>query len=211
MTTTSAPAVRLKDLTRCYGTGETAVRALDRVSVDFAERRLTAVMGPSGSGKSTLLQCAAGLDRADTGHILIGDTDLTSLRDGALTRVRRDRIGFVFQGFNLLPGLTAEENILLPLRLAGRRRAPDWFTTVVDLLGLAGRLPHRPHELSGGEQQRVAIARALVTRPQVIFADEPTGALDRATGRAVLDLLLRCTDELGQTVVMVTHDPQAAG
>ncbi|MCH8614212.1 ABC transporter ATP-binding protein [Arsenicicoccus dermatophilus] len=207
---TRAPAVRVRELTKTYGEGDTRVVALDRVDVDLAAGELTAIMGPSGSGKSTLMHCAAGLDDVTSGQVWLGDTDLTTLDDTRLTRLRRERIGFVFQAFNLLPTLTAEANVLLPLRLAGRRPDQDWLDHVVQVLGLRDRLRHRPSELSGGQQQRVAVARALVTRPDVIFADEPTGALDSVTGHELLDLLRRSVRELGQTVVMVTHDPSAA-
>ncbi|WP_409483961.1 ABC transporter ATP-binding protein [Arsenicicoccus dermatophilus] len=207
---TCTPAVRVRELTKTYGEGDTRVVALDRVDVDLAAGELTAIMGPSGSGKSTLMHCAAGLDDVTSGQVWLGDTDLTTLDDTRLTRLRRERIGFVFQAFNLLPTLTAEANILLPLRLAGRRPDQDWLDHVVQVLGLRDRLRHKPTELSGGQQQRVAVARALVTRPEVIFADEPTGALDSVTGHELLDLLRRSVRELGQTVVMVTHDPNAA-
>ncbi|MEV5541945.1 ABC transporter ATP-binding protein [Saccharopolyspora shandongensis] len=203
-------AAGVADVVKVHGRGDTAVRALDRVSLDLPAHRFTAIMGPSGSGKSTLMHCLAGLDTVDSGRIRIGETELTGLSDAALTRLRRDRIGFVFQSFNLLPTMTAEENILLGLRLAGR--APDraWFTTVVDALGLRSRLRHKPGELSGGQQQRVACARALVGRPDVVFADEPTGSLDSRSGAEVLGFLRTSVRELGQTVVMVTHDPVAA-
>lgn len=198
------------DLTRIYGSGDTAVTALDGVSVGIDAGRMTAIMGPSGSGKSTLMHLLAGLDSPTSGRVLLGDTELTRLGDTALTKVRRDRVGFVFQAFNLVPTLSAEENIRLPLRLAGRRPDEDWIATVTEMLGLSDRLSHRPGQLSGGQQQRVALARALASRPQVIFADEPTGALDSRTGAEVLALLRRSVDEWGQSVVMVTHDPIAA-
>lgn len=204
------PALRLANVVRIYGTGAAAVRAIDDVSIDFADQRLTAIMGPSGSGKSTLMHCAAGLDRVDSGHVFIGGADLTCLSDDALTRLRRDKVGFVFQSFNLMPMLTAEDNIRLPLQLAGRVVDQEWFGTVVDMLDIEPRLEHRPDELSGGQKQRVAIARALMTRPQVIFADEPTGALDQDASRSVLAFLRRCIDEFGQSIVMVTHDPAVA-
>ncbi|WOQ17493.1 ABC transporter ATP-binding protein [Raineyella sp. W15-4] len=213
MTTITAPpraAVRTADLTRIYGSGDTAVRALDGVSVEFPAGRFTAIMGPSGSGKSTLMHCAAGLDAVTSGHAWIGDTDITTLNDHDLTVLRRDRVGFVFQAFNLLPTLDARANILLPLRLARRRPDRDWFDRLVEVLGLADRLDHRPAELSGGQQQRVAVARALVTRPEVVFADEPTGALDSVAGADLMGFLRRSVDEFGQTIVMVTHDAQAA-
>ncbi len=196
--------------TRRYGQGAVAVRALDDVTVRFERGRFTAIMGPSGSGKSTLLHCVAGLDELTSGHAFIGEVDLQSLKDDALTMLRRDRIGFVFQEFNLIPTLTALENLTLPLRLAGRKADPAWLDTVVDTLGLRDRLTHRPGELSGGQQQRVAIGRALITRPDIVFADEPTGNLDSRAGTEVLDFLRRAVDEMGQTVVMVTHDPNAA-
>jgi putative ABC transport system ATP-binding protein len=204
-------AVRSEKLTKGYGKGTAAVRALDQVSVAFDRGRFTAVMGPSGSGKSTLLHCLAGLDLADSGSVHIGDTDLTRLDERRRTRLRRERIGFVFQSFNLLPTLTAAENIMLPLAIA--RRAPDraWVDTVIDAVGIGDRLGHRPAELSGGQQQRVAAARALAGRPTVVFADEPTGNLDSRSSAELLAFLRRSVDELGQTIVMVTHDPVAAG
>ena len=204
------PAASAIDVVKVYGRGETTVRALDHVSLDFPRGRFTAIMGPSGSGKSTLMHCLAGLDTVDGGRVRIGRTELAGLSDAALTRLRRDRVGFVFQSFNLLPTMTAEETILLGLRLAGRRPDPAWFGTVVDTLGLRQRLRHKPGELSGGQQQRVACARALVGRPDVVFADEPTGSLDSRSGAEVLDFLRTSVRELGQTVVMVTHDPIAA-
>lgn len=213
MTTITAPpraAVRTADLTRIYGSGDTAVRALDGVDVEFTTGRFTAIMGPSGSGKSTLMHCAAGLDAVTSGHTWIGDTDITTLNDRDLTVLRRDRVGFVFQAFNLLPTLDARANILLPLRLARRRPDREWFDQLVTVLGLADRLDHRPSELSGGQQQRVAVARALVTRPEVVFADEPTGALDSVAGADLMAFLRRSVDEFGQTIVMVTHDAHAA-
>jgi len=203
-------AVRVADLVKVYGAGEAAVQALDGISVGFESGRFTAIMGPSGSGKSTLMHCAAGLDTVTSGTVVLGDTTLTGLSDKALTRLRRDRVGFVFQSFNLLPTLTAAQNIRLPLELAGRRPDREWFDHVVGVLGLADRLDHLPAELSGGQQQRVACARALLPRPDVIFADEPTGNLDSRSGAGVLEFLRRCVRELGQTVVMVTHDPNAA-
>jgi len=205
-----ADAVRAEALTKIYGTGDTAVRALDHVDVSFRAGRFTAIMGPSGSGKSTLMHCLAGLDAATSGRVVLGGTDLSGLDDTALTLLRRDRVGFVFQAFNLLPTLDAKANVLLPLRLAGRQPEPEWFDTVVDVLGLRDRLGHRPSELSGGQQQRAAIARALITRPDVVFADEPTGNLDSRSGIDVLDLLRTSVRDLGHTVVMVTHDPAAA-
>jgi putative ABC transport system ATP-binding protein len=207
---TSSAAVRATGLTKVYGSGETAVRALAGVDVAFDRGGFTAIMGPSGSGKSTLMHCLAGLDSATAGQVFLGDTELTGLRDDELTRLRRDRIGFVFQAFNLLPVLDARENIVLPVQLAGRRPDPAWFDAVIARLGLRERLRHRPSELSGGQQQRVAIARALLPRPDVVFADEPTGNLDSRAGAEVLDLLRSSVRETGQTVVMVTHDPTAA-
>ncbi|UMP07514.1 ABC transporter ATP-binding protein [Amycolatopsis sp. EV170708-02-1] len=204
------PAVSAMDVVKVYGRGDTAVRALDHVSVEFPRGRFTAIMGPSGSGKSTLMHCLAGLDTVGSGRVHIGRTELTGLSDAELTRLRRDRIGFVFQSFNLLPTMTAAENILLGLRLAGRRPDPAWFDTIVGALGLRERLRHKPGELSGGQQQRVACARALVGRPDVVFADEPTGSLDSKSGAEVLGFLRDSVRELGQTVVMVTHDPVAA-
>ncbi|BCJ74835.1 ABC transporter ATP-binding protein [Catellatospora sp. IY07-71] len=198
------------DLVKVYGTGGTAVRALDGVTVGFTRAEFTAIMGPSGSGKSTLMHCLAGLDTATSGQALLGGTDLTRLADRVLTKVRRERIGFVFQSFNLLPQLTAAQNITLPLDLAGRRPDPELLDYLVTALGLADRLAHRPSELSGGQQQRVALARALVSRPEVVFADEPTGNLDSASGAQVLALLRDAVRDLGQTVVMVTHDATAA-
>jgi putative ABC transport system ATP-binding protein len=206
----SAPAARIRDLTKTYGSGDALVRALDGVSLDLEAARFTAIMGPSGSGKSTLMHCAAALDRADSGTVHIGDEEISRLGDKALTRLRRDRIGFVFQAYNLIPTLTAEENIRLPQSIAGRRPDPAWYDEVIDTVGLRDRLKHRPGELSGGQQQRVAVARALVGRPQIVFADEPTGNLDSRTGAEILDLLRRSVDEHDQTVVMVTHDPVAA-
>ncbi|MGY1710929.1 ABC transporter ATP-binding protein [Geodermatophilus sp. SYSU D00758] len=214
----SSAAVRAQGLTKTYGRGETAVTALGGregdgtagVDVSFARGAFTAIMGPSGSGKSTLMHCLAGLDAASGGRVWLGDTDLTTLRDDELTRLRRERVGFVFQSFNLLPVLDARENIVLPVRLAGRRPDPAWFDAVVARLGLRERLGHRPHELSGGQQQRVAVARALLPRPDVVFADEPTGNLDSRAGAEVLGLLRSSARETGQTVVMVTHDPMAA-
>ena len=207
---TVGTAARAQAVTKRYGQGETAVVALDRVDVDIERGRFTAIMGPSGSGKSTLMHCLAGLDTATSGRALLGGTDLTVLGDKVLTRVRRERIGFVFQSFNLLPQLTAEQNITLPLDLAGARAERGLFAHLTDVLRLSGRLAHRPGELSGGQQQRVALARALVTRPEVVFADEPTGNLDSRSGAEVLSLLRGSVRELGQTIVMVTHDPAAA-
>jgi putative ABC transport system ATP-binding protein len=191
--------------------GDTSVRALDDVSVVFEAGRYTAIMGPSGSGKSTLLHCTAGLDSLTTGQAFIGETDLSTLDDTELTVLRREHVGFVFQAFNLVPTLTAEENITLPLALAGRKGDRGWIHEVADTLGLSKRLRHRPSEMSGGEQQRVAVARALATRPQIIFADEPTGNLDSRAGAEVLRFMRQAVDDLAQTIVMVTHDPGAAG
>ncbi|MGD8149501.1 ABC transporter ATP-binding protein [Ornithinimicrobium sp. Y1694] len=207
---TAELAASALDLTKTYGRGETAVHALREVSVGIEAGRFSAIMGPSGSGKSTLMHLLAGLDSPTGGRVFLGDTELTSLSDSQLTRVRRRAVGFVFQAFNLLPTLTARQNIRLPLDLAGTKVDPAWEQLIVDGLGLTERLGHRPGELSGGQQQRVALARALVTRPEVIFADEPTGALDSTTGAEVLALLRRSVDEWGQTVVMVTHDANAA-
>ncbi|WP_307859666.1 MULTISPECIES: ABC transporter ATP-binding protein [Cellulomonas] len=206
----ATPASRARTLTKVYGTGPAAVRALDGVDVDFATGAFTAIMGPSGSGKSTLMHLLAGLDDATSGTVHLGDTEITSLDDDALTRLRRDRVGFVFQSFNLLPMLTADQNIVLPLDLAGRTPDAAWFDTLVDTLGLRPRLTHRPSELSGGQQQRVAIARALIAQPEVVFADEPTGNLDSRSGAEVLSFLRRSVRELGRTIIMVTHDPTAA-
>ena len=198
------------NLTRVYGTGEARVAALDGVTLTVARGQFVAVMGPSGSGKSTLLHCLAGLDTPTSGNVLIAGRDLAGMNDKQLTAVRRDQLGFVFQAFNLLPTLTAEENILLPTRLAHRTPDPNWHDAVIAALGIGDRLAHRPAELSGGQQQRVAIARALIGRPQVVFADEPTGALDTASAASLLQALARMCDNLGQTVVMVTHDENAA-
>jgi putative ABC transport system ATP-binding protein len=195
---------------KIYGKGDTAVRALDGVTVGIAARCFTAVMGPSGSGKSTLMHCLAGLDTLTSGQALLGGVDLGSLSDAALTKVRRERLGFVFQSFNLIPTLTAQENIELPSRLAGRRPERAWLEQVIATVGLGDRLDHRPSELSGGQQQRVAVARALASQPAVVFADEPTGNLDSRAGAEVLGLLRASVDRFGQTIVMVTHDPAAA-
>lgn len=205
-----AAAAATVDLVKVYGSGATAVRALDGVSVEFAAGRFTAIMGPSGSGKSTLMHCLAGLDTVTSGEVRLGDLRLSEMSDNQLTKMRRDHVGFVFQSFNLLGMLSARQNILLPFDLAGRSPDWQWHDTVVDVLGLRDRLKHRPSELSGGQQQRVAIARALVTRPTVVFADEPTGNLDSTASAEVLGFLRRSVRELGQTVVMVTHDPTAA-
>jgi putative ABC transport system ATP-binding protein len=202
--------VTARDVVRQYGDGDAAVHALRGVSLDIARGRLTAVMGPSGSGKSTLMHILAGLDRPTSGTVEVAGVDVGSLDDTALTRMRRDHIGFIFQFFNLLPMLTAAENIALPLKLAGGKPDQDWLEEVIETVGLAGRLTHRPSELSGGQQQRVAVARALVSRPTVMFADEPTGNLDSTTSGEILGLLRRSVDQLGQTTVMVTHDAHAA-
>jgi len=207
---TTSAAARTVDARKIYGKDQTEVRALDGVTVDFANQRFTAIMGPSGSGKSTLLHCTAGLDTLTTGHAFIGDEDLSRLSDKELTVLRRDRVGFVFQAYNLLPMLTALENITLPLRLGGHAAEPEWVDRVVDIMGLRDRLQHRPTEMSGGQQQRVAVARALATRPQIIFGDEPTGNLDSKSGAEVLSFMRSAVDEMGQTIVMVTHDPIAA-
>ena len=203
-------AARAEGLTKTYGTGDATVTALDDVTVELYAGEFTAVMGPSGSGKSTLMHCFAALDSATSGSVFVGDTELNRLGDKELTRLRRDEIGFVFQSFNLVPTLTAEENILLPLSIAGRRPDPEWYATVLDTVGLRDRLTHRPNALSGGQQQRVAVARALVSRPAVVFADEPTGNLDSRTGREVLGLLATASASYGQSIAMVTHDPVAA-
>jgi putative ABC transport system ATP-binding protein len=204
------PIVQAQDLTRVFGEGDTAVRALDGVSVDFPEGKFAAIMGPSGSGKSTLMHLLAGLDRPTSGTVTIDGVDLSTLDDSDLTELRRDNVGFVFQFFNLLPVLTAEENILLPLKLAGRDPDPERLKALVSAVDLGDRLSHRPSELSGGQQQRVAIARALLAKPSVVFADEPTGNLDSRSSEEVLSLLRRAVDEFDQTVVMVTHEPGAA-
>ncbi|MFB7271336.1 ABC transporter ATP-binding protein [Streptomyces sp. NPDC056244] len=206
----SNDAIQLHRVTRRYGSAGGAVNALDQVSLSFPSGTFTAVMGPSGSGKSTLLQCAAGLDRPTSGSVTVGGTELTKLSETKLTLLRREHVGFVFQAFNLLPSLTAEQNVALPLRLAGRRPSKARVREVLRQVGLAERARHRPSELSGGQQQRVALARALITRPAVLFGDEPTGALDSQTGREVLGLLRGMVDDGGQTTVMVTHDPVAA-
>jgi putative ABC transport system ATP-binding protein len=198
------------DLSRRYGEGEAAVDALQHVSVDFPTGRFAAIMGPSGSGKSTLMHMLAGLDRPTSGSVKIGGVELTDLDDKALTQLRRDRIGFIFQTFNLLPVLSAEENILLPLSIAGRSPDQDWFDKLIDTVGIRDRLSHRPAELSGGQQQRVAVARALISRPAVVFADEPSGNLDSKSSGDVLALLRHAVDDFDQTVVMVTHDAHAA-
>jgi len=198
------------EATKIYGSGDTEVRALDGVTVSFAQGQFTAIMGPSGSGKSTLMHCLAGLDRLSSGHVMVGDTNLGDLNEKDLTLLRRTKIGFVFQAFNLIPTLTAIENITLPLDLGKNKPDPVQLNEVVTAVGLADRLSHKPNELSGGQQQRVAVARALASRPDVIFADEPTGNLDSQTGSEILDFMRRAVDEFGQTIVMVTHDPTAA-
>ncbi len=204
------PAARVDDVSKVYGRGETAVVALAHVSLDIAAGEFTAIMGPSGSGKSTLMHCAAGLDAVTRGRVFLGEKELTAMGEKELTRTRRDHVGFVFQSFNLIPTLSAQENILLPLAIAGRKPDAAWYDQVIDTIGLRDRLDHRPSELSGGQQQRVACARALVSRPEVIFADEPTGNLDSTSGAEVLGFLRRSVDDFGQTIVMVTHDPGAA-
>ncbi len=203
------PAARVQHLTKTYGTGAAEVRALDDVTLDLYEGEFTAVMGPSGSGKSTLMHCCAALDSATSGTVTIGARVLGELGDKELTRLRRDELGFVFQAYNLVPTLTAAENILLPLAIAGRKPEPGWYDEVIDKVGLRDRLTHKPQELSGGQQQRVAVARALVSRPRIVFADEPTGNLDSRSGAEILRLLRESADS-GQTIVMVTHDPVAA-
>jgi putative ABC transport system ATP-binding protein len=208
--TLEAPVVTARAVTRRYGQGDTAVDALRSVSVEIASGRLTAVMGPSGSGKSTLMHILAGLDKPTSGDVSVAGVDVTGLDDNALTKLRRDHIGFIFQFFNLLPMLTAAENIVLPLKLAGGKPDPDWLAELIHKVGLGDRLTHRPSELSGGQQQRVAVARALVSRPSVMFADEPTGNLDSTTSGEILALLRDSVDSLGQTTVMVTHDAHAA-
>jgi len=206
----TAVAARATELSKVYGEGETRVTALDRVTVDFPQGEFTAIMGPSGSGKSTLMHCVAGLDSFSSGSVRIGETELGALKDKQLTQLRRDKIGFIFQAFNLLPTLTALENITLPMDIAGRKPNQEWLHRVIDMVGLADRLKHRPTELSGGQQQRVAVARALASQPEIIFGDEPTGNLDSRSGAEVLGFLRNSVRELGQTVVMVTHDPVAA-
>jgi putative ABC transport system ATP-binding protein len=214
VTTTLSPstttAARALNASKIYGSGDTEVRALDGISVDFARGKYSAIMGPSGSGKSTLLHCLAGLDKLTQGHVFLGDIDLSVLHEKELTRIRRDRIGFIFQSYNLIPTLTAIENITLPLSLAKREPDKEWLDKVVNIVGLAGRLEHRPSELSGGQQQRVAVARALASRPEIIFADEPTGNLDTKAGGEILSFMKQAVKEFGATIVMVTHDPSAA-
>ena len=206
----TATAARAEGLSKVYGIGEATVSALDDVSVDLAEGQFTAIMGPSGSGKSTLLHMLAGLDRPSSGQVFVGDVELSSLSDKQLTMLRRDRIGFIFQSFNLLPTMTAAENIVLPMRIAGRKPDDHWVASIVETVGPTGRLGHRPAQLSGGQQQRVAAARALASKPEIVFADEPTGALDSSSSSELLGFLRNAVTELGQTVVMVTHDPNAA-
>jgi putative ABC transport system ATP-binding protein len=206
----TSPAATARQATKVYGRGDNEVRALDSVDVDFAASQFTAIMGPSGSGKSTLMHCVAGLDTLTSGQVYIGDTDLSTLNDRQLTVLRRERVGFIFQAFNLIPTLTAIENITLPLTLAGRKPDREWLQAVIDTVGLGERVKHRPSELSGGQQQRVAVARALASRPEIIFADEPTGNLDSQTGAEILSFMRRAVREMGQTIVMVTHDPVAA-
>ena len=210
MASTQRAAARAVDLVKVHGSGPTAVRALDGVTATFPEAEFTAIMGPSGSGKSTLLHCMAGLDVPTSGKVYIGDADLTTLDDRRLTQVRRDRVGFVFQAFNLVPTLTAADNITLPLSLAGRKPDPAWLDQVIETVGLRDRLAHRPAELSGGQQQRVAAARALASRPDIVFADEPTGNLDSRSGEELLAFMETAVREFGQTIVMVTHDAVAA-
>jgi putative ABC transport system ATP-binding protein len=206
----AVPAARGVEVVKVYGRGDATVRALDGVSVSFAPGQFSAIMGPSGSGKSTLMHCMAGLDTITSGHVYVGDTELSALSDKELTRLRRDTIGFIFQAYNLVPTLNAIENITLPMDIAGRKPDQDWVDRLVDIVGLRQRLTHRPSELSGGQQQRVAAARALASRPSIVFADEPTGNLDSRAGAEVLEFLRKSVAEFGQTVVMVTHDPLAA-
>jgi putative ABC transport system ATP-binding protein len=210
VTTQPEVTVRALEIARHYGEGDTAVHALRGVDLDVRTERLTAIMGPSGSGKSTLMHILAGLDEPDQGQVWIGDIEVTGLDDAGLTALRRDHIGFIFQFFNLLPMLTAEENILLPLEIAGRKPDPGWYGELIAKVGLSERLSHRPSEMSGGQQQRVAVARALASRPTVMFADEPTGNLDSTTSGEILELMRELVDGFGQTTVMVTHDPHAA-
>jgi putative ABC transport system ATP-binding protein len=207
----TAIAARMEGGVKVYGSGATEVRALDGVDIGFEQEQFTAIMGPSGSGKSTLLHTLAGLDSLDDGSVYIGDVELGSLNDRKLTMLRRESVGFIFQAYNLIPTLSAEENITLPISIAGNKPDLEWFDNVVDILGLRDRLHHRPNELSGGQQQRVAAARALVSQPKIIFADEPSGNLDSKSGTELLEFMRRAVRELGQTIVMVTHDPVAAG
>jgi putative ABC transport system ATP-binding protein len=208
--TTTMAAARAVNASKIYGVGDTAVHALDNISVDFERQRYTAIMGPSGSGKSTLLHCLAGLDRLTSGQIFLGDIEISACSEKQLTLIRRDRVGFVFQSYNLIPTLDAEENINLPLALAGKKPDPAVFDNIVDTVSLRDRLSHKPTELSGGQQQRVAVARALVSQPEIIFADEPTGNLDSKAGAEILGFMRKAVDDLGRTIVMVTHDPNAA-
>ena len=203
-------AARAVDASKVYGTGEAEVRALDHISVDFETARMTAIMGPSGSGNSTLLHCLAGLDRLTAGEIYLGDEEISRLSEKQLTLIRRDKLGFVFQSYNLIPTLSALENITLPMALASNKPDPEWLDTVVTTVRLKDRLGHRPSELSGGQQQRVAVARALLSKPEIIFADEPTGNLDSRAGAEILSFMRKAVDDLGQTTVIVTHDPSAA-
>jgi putative ABC transport system ATP-binding protein len=205
-----ATAARAEDLLKVYGRGNAMVRALDGVTVEFERARFTAIMGPSGSGKSTLMHCLAGLDAVTSGEVFVGDQAIGALDDAGLTRMRRDKIGFIFQSFNLVPVLTAAENITLPANLAGRKVDPKWFDFLIDQLDIRDRMTHRPSELSGGQQQRVACARALISRPDIIFADEPTGNLDSAASAEMLSFMRRSVTEFGQTIIMVTHDPRGA-
>jgi putative ABC transport system ATP-binding protein len=209
--TSAGIAARAIDASKIYGQGEAEVRALDQISVDFTRSQFTAIMGPSGSGKSTLLHCLAGLDRLTSGQVVLGDLDITHLHEKELTRVRRDRLGFIFQTFNLIPTLTALENITLPMALAGTDPDQAWLDNVINIVGLQSRLKHRPSELSGGQQQRVAVARALASRPEIVFADEPTGNVDSKAGAEILNFMSDVVRDHGQTIVMVTHDPIAAG
>jgi len=204
-------AARAIDASKIYGSGEAEVRALNAISVEFRSSRLTAIMGPSGSGKSTLLHCMAGLDRLTSGQIFLGDTEISRAHEKELTLIRRDKLGFIFQAYNLIPTLNALENMTLPMSLAGKKPDPAWLDTIVETVRLKDRLTHRPAELSGGQQQRVAVGRALLSKPSIIFADEPTGNLDSRSGAEILTFMRKAVDELGQTIVMVTHDPIAAG
>ncbi len=208
--TSTTIAARAVDASKIYGSGEAEVRALDQISVDFARHHYTAIMGPSGSGKSTLLHCLAGLDRLTSGQIFLGDIEISAASEKQLTLIRRDRVGFIFQSYNLIPTLNAVENMTLPMSLAGTKPDREWLDTIVDTVGLRDRLTHRPTELSGGQQQRVAVARALMSKPEIIFADEPTGNLDSRAGAEILAFMQGAVRNLGQTIVMVTHDPGAA-
>jgi putative ABC transport system ATP-binding protein len=208
--TSTAIAARAVDASKIYGTGDTQVRALDGISVDFARNHFTAIMGPSGSGKSTLLHCLAGLDRLTSGQIFLGDIEISAASEKQLTLIRRDHVGFIFQSYNLIPTLNAVENMTLPMSLAGTRPDREWLDKIVDTVRLRDRLSHRPNELSGGQQQRVAVARALMSKPEIIFADEPTGNLDSRAGAEILEFMQGAVRDLGQTIVMVTHDPTAA-